>query len=199
MDLRLAEYLLLGISTNIDNFGVGLAYRINRVRIGHWPNILIATFNAVATGSSMLVGAIIAEFLPELLAKATGATIIALLGVYFLCESFKGLALRETQKSLGSVSELKKVKNVFVHDVSRKENIALAVGLSISNLTMGIGTGLAGFDVGELVLIMFAFSWLMIVLGAILGRVTAMVIPEKWPSRVSGLLLIGLAVHTLFF
>jgi putative Mn2+ efflux pump MntP len=64
---------------------------------------------------------------------------------------------------------------------------------------MGIGTGLAGFDVGELVLIMFTFSWLMIVLGAILGGVTAMVLPEKWPSRVSGLLLIGLAVHALFF
>jgi putative sporulation protein YtaF len=203
MELRLAAYLLLGISTNIDNFGVGVAYRINRVRIGHWPNILIATFNAVATGSSMLAGAIIAEFLPEFLAKATGATIIALLGVYFLYESFNGLARRETQKSLGSVSTLKKVKNdavknVFDRDVSRKENIALAVGLSISNLTMGIGTGLSGFDVGLLVLIMFSFSWLMIVLGTRLGRVRLISLSGRWPSRVSGLLLIGLGVHTFF-
>ena len=200
MDLRLAASLLLGISTNIDNFGVGLVYGINRVRIGNWPNILIAIFNAAATGSSMLAGVIIAKFLPEFVAKATGATIIALLGVYFLYES----ARRETYKSLGPVSMLQKVKEdtgikALVRDVSRKETIALALGLSISNLTMGIGTGLAGFDVGVLVLVMFAFSWLMIVLGTMFGRVTAMSFPEKWPSRVSGLLLIGLGVHALFF
>jgi putative Mn2+ efflux pump MntP len=110
MDLRLAASLLLGISTNIDNFGVGLVYGIKRVRIGHWPNILIATFNAAATGSSMLAGVMIAKFLPEFVAKTTGVTIIALLGVYYLYESCDGFTRRKTHRSLGPVSTLQKVK-----------------------------------------------------------------------------------------
>ena len=63
MDIRLVASLGLGVATNLDNFGVGSAYGINRIRIGHLPNMLIATFNAGATGISMLCGALIAKIL----------------------------------------------------------------------------------------------------------------------------------------
>ena len=193
---------MLGVSTNIDNFGVGLAYGINRIRIGNWPNVFIAIFNAGATGISMLAGAVIARVLSESVAHAAGAGIIALLGVYYLYDTYYGVAGKEQGKSLWTVSRVapgimaRMGFQPHVRNGSRKEVLALAVGLSISNLTMGVGAGLAGFDVRVLVAVMFAFSWIMIVLGDLLGRVAAR--PGKWPSTISGLLLVGLGVHDLW-
>lgn len=204
MNIRLIASLLLGISTNIDNFGVSVAYGTNRIRIGHWPNVLIATFNATATGTSMLAGLEIAKFLSASVANATGASIIALLGVYYLYDTYFGLTDKKKIESLGTIPKVREIIKwagfkPHTRNVNQKEAFALAVGLSISNLTMGVGAGLAGFDVRVLVAVMFAFSWIMIVLGDLLGRVTAMVLPEKWPSTVSGLLLIGLGVHDIMF
>ena len=204
MDIRLIAYLGLGVATNLDNFGVGSAYGINRIRIGHWPNILIAVFNAGATGISMLCGVMIAKILSRSTANAAGACIIGLLGVYYMYDTYFGASGKTEIESLGvipSVPEMKKYAGLRRHlrNVNAKESFALAIGLSVSNLTMGVGAGLAGFDLRVLVVVMFAFSWIMIVLGDLFGRITSMVLPDRWASAVSGLLLIAIAVHVLFF
>jgi putative sporulation protein YtaF len=205
MNVRLVASLLLGISTNIDNFGVGLAYGTNRIRIGHWPNVLIATFNAGATGISMLAGTLIAKFLSASVSNATGAGIIAILGVYYLYDTYFGLSSKGKVVSSAPATRVQEImkragfRAQHTRDVSRNEAFALAVGLSISNLTLGVGAGLAGFDIRIMVAIMFVFSWLMIVLGDLFGRISAMALPEKWASTISGLMLIGLGIHDLFF
>ena len=204
MDIRLVASLGLGVATNLDNFGIGSAYGINRIRIGNWPNILIATFNAGATGISMLCGVMIARILSKSVANATGAIIIGLLGIYYLYDTYFGSPSKMKDESLGiipSIPAIMKYVGIRYHirNVNAKEAFALAIGLSISNITMGVGAGLAGFDVHVLVAVMFAFSWIMIVLGGLFGRITSMVLPDRWASAVSGLLLIVIAVHSLFF
>ena len=204
MYMRLIASLGLGVATNLDNFGVGSAYGINRIRIGHWPNILIATFNAGATGISMLCGVMIAKILSKSVSSATGAGIIGLLGAYYLYDTYFGSSNKMKNESLGiipSVPAIMKYASLrrHVRNVNAKESLALAIGLSISNLTMGVGAGLAGFDVRVLVVVMFAFSWIMIILGDLFGRTTSMVLPDRWASTVSGLLLIVIAVRELFF
>lgn len=204
MDIRLVASLGLGVATNLDNFGIGSAYGINRIRIGHWPNILIATFNSGATGISMLCGVMIAKILSKTIANATGAVIIGLLGIYYLYDTYFGSSSKMNNESLGIIPSIPAIMNYVglrchVRGVNAKEVFALAIGLSISNLTMGVGAGLAGFDVRVLVVVMFAFSWIMIVLGDLFGRITSVVLPDKWASTVSGLLLIAIAIRGLFF
>ena len=204
MDIRLVASLGLGVATNLDNFGVGSAYGINRIRIGHWPNILIATFNAGATGISMFFGVMIAKIISKSVANAIGASIIGLLGSYYLYDTYFDSSSKMKNESLGIIPSVPAIMKYVglrrhVRGVNAKEAFALAIGLSISNLTMGVGAGLAGFDVRVLVVVMFAFSWIMIVLGDLFGRTTSMVLPDRWASTVSGLLLIVIAVRGLFF
>ena len=206
MNYHMWASLVLGVSTNIDNFGVGTAYGIKRVRIGHTANVLIATFNALATMLSMTAGAAVGKLLPESTSNAVGATIIILAGVYGLYDTYFASRSEGTTESLGSTLS---VSDFVEHPEASNKNrsgtlnineaLPLAIALSISNLGTGVGAGLAGFNMWFLIGVMFVFSWLMIILGGIFGKITSMVLPDRWPSTVSGLLLIGVGVRDLLF
>ena len=52
MQMFIASFWL-AISTNVDNFGVGVAYGVKGIRIGGMSNLLIACCNAAGTFLSM--------------------------------------------------------------------------------------------------------------------------------------------------
>ena len=81
MSLHLVGSLWLGISTNVDNLGVGVAYGIKRIRIGMMSNLLIAFFNAVGTLVSMTAGETISKLLPATISGYVGDSIIILVGI----------------------------------------------------------------------------------------------------------------------
>jgi len=72
MPLNLFGSIMLGIFTNIDNLGVGVAYGIKKIRIGMMSNLLIAFFNASGTFISMTAGERISQFLSVTTASYIG-------------------------------------------------------------------------------------------------------------------------------
>ena len=81
--------------------------------------------------------------------------------------------------------------------IGMKESIPLAFALSISNLGMGIGAGIAGYDIVILTFVMFVFSMLGISIGQIFGTASFRLLPGRWPGVVSGVMLIALGLYEI--
>jgi len=88
MPLHLLGSLWLGISTNVDNLGVGVAYGVKRIRIGMMSNLLVAFFNAMGTLLSMTAGETISKLLPATISGYIGICIIYLVGIWGLIITF---------------------------------------------------------------------------------------------------------------
>ena len=209
MPLHLLGSLWLGISTNVDNLGVGVAYGVKRIRIGMMSNLLVAFFNAMGTLLSMTAGETISKLLPATISGYIGNSIIILVGIWGLINTF-GFWGSDTEKTpTGEPQEIIQLEYIAQHPesldpnrsghVKMRECLPLAYALSISNLATGVGAGLAGYNVGFLVLIMFIFSMLGISVGYFIGRKCSLALPGRWPGILSGVLLIALGVYEMFF
>lgn len=207
MSLHLLGSLWLGVSTNVDNFGVGVAYGIKGIRIGMRSNLLIAFFNATATLLSMVAGETLSKVLQPTISNYTGNIIIILVGIWGLTNTFGFGGSDRERTTSGAPQEVVDLEYIEQHpevlDVDRsghidtRESLALAFALSVSNLGTGVGAGLAGFNTGFLVLVMFIFSILGISLGYAAGKKFSLALPGRWPGVVSGVLLIGLGLYEL--
>jgi len=80
-----------------------------------------------------------------------------------------------------------------------KESIALALSLTLNNLSIGIGAGIAGFNVAATSLLSFILSALALVGGYLLGKHFPAKISVSWAGIVSGCLLIGLGIYEYLF
>ncbi|RUT07318.1 hypothetical protein DSM106972_025790 [Dulcicalothrix desertica PCC 7102] len=54
--MHLISALLLAIASNIDNFAVGIAYGVKKLKIGILTNLFIAFVSAIGTYLSVAVG-----------------------------------------------------------------------------------------------------------------------------------------------
>ena len=209
MPLHLLGSLWLGISTNVDNLGVGVAYGVKRIRIGMMSNLLVAFFNAMGTLLSMTAGETISKLLPATISGYIGNSIIILVGIWGLINTFGFWGSDIEKTPTGEPREIIQLEYIAQHPesldpnrsghVKMRECLPLAFALSISNLATGVGAGLAGYNVGFLVLIMFIFSMLGISVGYFIGRKCSLALPGRWPGILSGVLLIALGVYEMFF
>ena len=205
MPLNLFGSIMLGIFTNIDNLGVGVAYGIKKIRIGMMSSLLIAFFNASGTFISMTAGETISQFLSMTTASYIGNGIIILIGVWGFVNTFgftgsdSKITANDMRQEICQLEHITRHPEILDEDASghinMKECLPLAFALTISNLGTGIGAGIAGYDIGFLVFVMFIFSILGISIGHFLGKAFFMALPGRWPGVVSGLLLIGLGMY----
>jgi putative sporulation protein YtaF len=199
--------LWLAVSTNVDNFGVGVAYGIKRIRIGAAANLLIACCNAAATYLSMRAGETLAQVVPPVVCAMVGSMTIVIVGLWALLNTFAFGGSDSEKKPDGQPQEVIQLEYLAQHpevlDLDRtghinvREALPLAFALSISNLATGMGARLAGLDVDFLVVLMFAFSLLGIIFGYYFGRFFSLALPKRWPGIVSGILLIGFGFYGL--
>ncbi|MDG2653898.1 hypothetical protein P7M03_26425, partial [Vibrio parahaemolyticus] len=86
----LFSILLIGIASNLDNAGVGIAYGIRKIRISWFNNFIIAFFGFLFTLLAGFFGNWIALFISEFTANLIGAIVLAIIGVFILCQPFLG-------------------------------------------------------------------------------------------------------------
>jgi putative sporulation protein YtaF len=199
----------LAVSTNVDNFGVGVAYGVKRIRIGATANLLIACCNSAGTYLSMKAGDSLAEHVPPAVCSTIGSATIVLVGLWALLNNYAFGGSDSEKTAEGRPQETIQLEYISQHpealDTDRtghinvKEALPLAFALTISNLATGMGARLAGLDVDFLVLLMFAFSLLGIICGYYSGRIFSMALPNRWPGVVSGILLIAFGFYDLLF
>ncbi len=128
---------LLSLSTNIDNFAVGIAYSVKKLTISFPANLLIASLSGISTFTSMSVGDWINRFLSPNIAHELGSGILILIGLITIWDILK-------KKFSYSIEEKGNNREIKIHN-SCKNNRKTDVGQSrkIISLREALLLGLA--------------------------------------------------------
>ena len=199
MELILSA-LSFSLSSNLDNVVIGIAYGIKKVKIGVIANLIIAIVTSTATFLSMLIGNYLSEFLPLGVANALGAIVIIILGLYFASQSIIKLVNNTKSKELA----LKNITDMIEYaeksdldhsgDISNKEALIIASGLTFNNLGTGIAASITGVSIQFTVISTFILSFLAIKFGEAAGNNVLGNILGKYAPLFSGILLIVLGI-----
>jgi len=114
MPTHLLSSFMISISSNFDNFAVGIAYGVKKIRIGMLANLLIALVSALGTFLAISVGNAIAHYFPAVVDNWLGSLILIGIGVWGIWDTLKGekrrkkarARWRERQQFSGSVEAI---------------------------------------------------------------------------------------------
>jgi putative Mn2+ efflux pump MntP len=99
---HLLSSLLLSLASNVDNFAVGIAYGVKRLKISLLSNLLIALISGLGTILSMSVGDVISSYLPNPVANALGSLVLVVIGLWGIWETLKIEQKRKRRATLRS-------------------------------------------------------------------------------------------------
>lgn len=213
--MHLLSALLLALSSNIDNFAVAIAFGVKRIRIGILSNLVIAIVTGIGTFLSLSAGQAISKYLPDKVANVIGSVVLVGIGLWVIWEALELKKKRKRNKfqfpdTVGAEDFYEKFSyEGFLEKPERadtdksgyidvKESIALALGLTLNNLVVGVGGGISGLSVAITIFLSVMFSMLAIILGYSLGEQFRVKISIVWIETLSGILILVLGVYEYF-
>ncbi|PJI10527.1 MULTISPECIES: manganese efflux pump [Clostridium] len=192
--------ILFSLASNLDNVVIGIAYGIKKIKINMAANLIIAVVTSVGTFLSMSIGKYISHFLPHFIANVLGAGAITILGVYFVIQSIRKLINDKNSKeiALKNTSEMieyaEKSDLDRSGDISLKEALLAAFGLTFNNIGTGVAASITGVNITVTVAATFILSILTIKFGESVGNHVLGQFFGKYSPLFSGILLILLGV-----
>jgi putative sporulation protein YtaF len=193
----LLAILLIGIASNLDNAGVGLAYGVRKIRIPFWANFIIALISFLATAISGFFGNYVSKFLPSSIANILGMGVLVIVGVWVLYQPF-----RKHSNSDGTM--LKILQNPEEADWDRSksigfwESVVLGIALAMNALAGGFDAGVTGLSILITAMSVGIFSLLLLGIAAHIGEKYIINKLGDYATVVAGVLLILIGIHQLF-
>ncbi len=213
--LHLATILLLSLSSNLDNIGVGVSYGIRKINIPFTSNLVIAVVTSIGTLLSVLLGQSIYLFISADMTALLGGGIIIAAGLWVIFQEKVMHRGRDLQEETPPAAEtglsgfgfrqiVAILDNPVIADrdfsghIDLKEAVALSLGLSINNIPNGVGAGMLGLSPVLLTASVFCFSIGTIWIG-ISGGLFGYHRLGKLTGLISGLILIGVGLYEICF
>lgn len=201
-----ATIVAIGIASNLDNAGVGIAYGVRKVHISWLANLIIAAISWIATFLSGIVGDTITRYVPAQAATWTGACVVVLVGLWVFTEPWrkqrKLKQQRYNQDSANVVSRILRDPMEADFDksqtISLKEAVVLGVALALNALVGGFDAGVVHIGIVWTSLVVGVFSFVLLGLSEYLGRRYAAESLGDKATYVAGLLLILIGIHQLW-
>ncbi len=207
--------ILMSISCNLDNIGIGMAYGARKISIPFSSNLLIAVITTAGTLLSAAFGKSMHVFLKPRTANALGSAILICAGLWVAIYDFmasSGSALRdspgEAPRARKPDSSFRKLLSILDNpcladsDLSKhidlKEGALLGLALTLNNVANGVGAGLIGLNIVWLALFVFIFSIATILLGIMAGDRYGNRLFGRFSGLAAGVILIGLGIFDLF-
>jgi putative sporulation protein YtaF len=208
--------LVIGVTSNLDNLGVGVSLGVRSGRVPHRANVIIAALTMVATGAAMVLGRTLGRFLPAGAGRWSGAAIVLAVGIWSI-----GLALaagadgsRRRGRILPQLRHrqlLHRPANPPTQDaptqdtstqrgagegegVGVREAFVLGVALSVNNVGTGIGAGAAGLPPLATTVVTGLLSLVAVGAFSEIARVAGARWLGRSASLVGGVLLVAVAV-----
>lgn len=208
--MHIFSALVLGVAANLDNFGVGVSYGVQKLRIPILSNFFIAILSGIITFISVLAGHLLSHLITT--ANLLGALMIIIIGFWVglhksssdnnlpaAIPAMKTYSL--TIKPLSCIVQITKNPSSADLDangfISTKEAMALGLTLSFNCIATGIGAGLTGLAALPLSISVFIFSMVSICSGYWTGWKTASNRLERWSQLFAGILLILIGIYEL--
>ncbi|MCR3758982.1 sporulation membrane protein YtaF [Clostridium felsineum] len=193
--MNIFEIVLFAIIINLDNFIVGVAYGIRKVKITFVINFIIASMSFILTLISMVLGKFLYCFLPKSISNIMGSVILSIMGLYYIL-SFLVKKFRNKKDGILDSPEKADVDNSG--DINVKESITLGLALSLNNIGIGAGASMLGINMYEAATSIFIFSMVSIPLGYIVGSKYFYKLFGDYGELISGVIILLLAIYQLF-
>lgn len=208
--LIILEAAALASALSIDTFAASFAYGSNKIKIPLSSIQIISLICSAMLGLSLLAGAYVSRFIPGWLTNTICFSILFLLGMTKLLDSFTKSIIRKynsVRKQIRfSMFNFRFVLSLYADPeaadqdhsktISPAESASLAVALSLDGIAVGFGAALGNVNVLAVVLCSLVANALAALLGVYLGGKTVEKIPFNL-SWVSGAILILMAFAKL--
>ncbi len=204
---QLLTILLLALSCNLDNVGVGIAYGARGIGIPLASNLLIALVTAAGTGICIVFGRQIFQVLPGEVGVIVGAVLLIGMGVWVIRQEVGEKSPQDQEapstvpaQELTQESWLRRLLLVLQQPVladkdssghiDLKESFLLSMALMLNNIPNGVGAGMLGLSTWLTTLMVGVLSVVTFWVGIGLGRSLGVRWLGRHAGTISGLLLV---------
>ena len=195
--MAVLSLLLFSLSTNLDNFVIGLSYGIRGIRIRLEAGFLISGLVLVGTALSMALGQSQLCFLPLDFSRLLGSVVMIGFGLGCFWNVWKNRREPSEEEQWPS-----RHPEQFDRDGSRhidwKESLALGGALALNNIGLGLGAGAVGLGIPATSLMVFGVSLGLLYGGNLVGRKRRKKGSGRGMEALSGLLMVLLGVWECF-
>ena len=200
--------MLFSLALSVDGFGVGLSYGMQNIRIDRLPFLVICLSSAVAVTVSMLIGNIVASFLPLARAQQFGAITLIIVGGWLFIQNLT-LNIMPARK----VFEFKTPNLRFVINILRepgqadfdrsgvidiKEAFFLGLALAMDAFGAGFAAALSGFDLLLTPLAVAVAKLILVSAGQWIGTHFALNKVNGMASLIPGCIIMSLGLLNIF-
>ena len=206
--------VLLSLSSNLDNLGVGVAYGIRRISVPFTSNLVIALITGTGSLAAMLAGQTIGGFLEPRVASLVGGLLLIGLGGWVVVQESRGIPRREAvgkveiSPDIRPASLLSRVWTMldnpfsadqdFSRHIDRREALLLGFALSMNNVVNGVAAGIAGLDPMLVTILVCIFSVLTLWAGMGAGIRFGSRVAGRSTGVVSGFMLMFIGIYEVF-
>lgn len=170
--------VLFAVAACADSFVVGFNYGIKGVRICYIANSFLSLICLVGTFLSMLLGRVTGSYLNSSATDALSGLIFVLLGLWMLKGALQTPKLKMMTREYSENPDL--VDKDKSQVIELRESLIIGFILSLNNMGLGIGAGMAGLSIILTPLVSALFSFIFIWSGCSVGKW----ITKKWLSKV---------------
>ncbi|MHB1781653.1 MAG: manganese efflux pump [Acidimicrobiales bacterium] len=135
--------LAIGVTSNLDNLGVGVSLGFRSGRVPYLANVIIALITMIGTAAAMVLGRELGRELSPSMGRLFGAGVVLVVGIWSIAAA---LSANKDGPGDEERSPDHAVDQIMVDEpsVSVREALVLGVALSVNNVGTGIGAGAAG-------------------------------------------------------
>jgi putative Mn2+ efflux pump MntP len=180
--------LILALTLSADDFSVGVAYGLFKIRITLKSLMILVLGSATSTYGAMLIGRFIFTSMPSYITTWLSSIILTIIGCKMLYNGWKGKT--DTTEILKSKPTRK---------VSTWETYIIGLGLGVDDFAQALGLSLAGFPIVLTVLLLEAAEVIAILSGNYLAFKGLSKKVNGKLSIIPGIVLILVALYQIFF
>lgn len=176
---------LIGIGSNLDNCGVGIAYDTKNITIQGWVNAIINGIGFCTTLLGTYAGSLISHYISAAGARWVACLVLCAIGVFSLYSAYLHPRISSPPAPVTKLAS-----------PGLKQAVMLGLALSCTNIASGFSATVAhSASVWITVLSITGWGYIMIWLGNSMAIRFLSRLLGKYSSLAAGFLLIGVGIH----